>query len=309
MTSAQRTRRGRPAKMSAQEVRNKMLSTAAKLLLEEGLTVGVENFSMEMLVLEAKVPRSAVHRLWPQKELFFNDLLVALAKTTEAGTSVFDPSTLRDVLDWFGSIADQLDDPQVRLRGLVEACRIGAVDNFHNIVESQRWHNSVILNAAALSYEGELRDRLEQAIRNSQAGYAEGMAHFYEACGKLLGRRIKADFSGSADARSPWIHLAHTGAALMEGMVIRHAVLPPPPETESDPFGTGRSALWPVPAIVYTSTFLAMSEPDPEYDVSQVETRLAQAEKLYEAILEYANARPSMEDLPPEGEDGPQSEE
>ncbi|MFZ2173188.1 MAG: hypothetical protein WAW17_03990, partial [Rhodococcus sp. (in: high G+C Gram-positive bacteria)] len=164
------------------------------------------------------------------------------AQRPEAATTVYDPETLREILGLVSSVVDSLDDPEVRRRWFVEVCRRGVVANFQNALETQHWQNYVVAKAASISYDGGLRESLEQAIRASENAYAEGMAGFYEALGKVLGRRVKTDFSDGGDVRSAWVSLAHTGAALMEGMVLRNAVLPNAPRDKSDPFGTGDEA-------------------------------------------------------------------
>ena len=57
-----------------------MLDTAVESLSRTGLTVGLDHISVEELIREAGVSRSAVYRRWPYKDLFFADLVAELAK-------------------------------------------------------------------------------------------------------------------------------------------------------------------------------------------------------------------------------------
>jgi AcrR family transcriptional regulator len=45
-----------------------------------GLTVSLDHISLEQVIRDAGVSRSAAYRRWPYKDLFFSDLVKQLAK-------------------------------------------------------------------------------------------------------------------------------------------------------------------------------------------------------------------------------------
>jgi AcrR family transcriptional regulator len=56
----------------------------------DGLTVSLDHISLEEVIRDADVSRSAVYRRWPYKDLFFSDLVKELARSATA-TILDDP--------------------------------------------------------------------------------------------------------------------------------------------------------------------------------------------------------------------------
>ena len=57
-----------------------MLQAAVAMVNRTGLTVSLDHISLEEVIRDADVSRSAVYRRWPYKDLFFSDLVKELAK-------------------------------------------------------------------------------------------------------------------------------------------------------------------------------------------------------------------------------------
>src|ERR1700746_158311 len=72
-------RRGR--RLSDRETEQRMLQTAVTMVSRAGLTVSLDHISLEEVIREADVSRSAVCRRWPYKDLFFSDLVKELSRS------------------------------------------------------------------------------------------------------------------------------------------------------------------------------------------------------------------------------------
>src|SRR6185437_6301456 len=71
-------RRGR--RLPDRETEQRMLRTAVAMVRRDGLTVSLDSISLEDVIRDADVSRSAVYRRWPYKDLFISDLVKELAK-------------------------------------------------------------------------------------------------------------------------------------------------------------------------------------------------------------------------------------
>jgi len=296
--------RKRAPRRSAEEVRSAMLDHAIQLVEARGLTVSLQHISMDGLIANAGLARSAVYRVWPTKEDFFDDLIMELAKAPESAPSVFDEATLVAALDVFET--ERAKDPQFlldkdeRRRVLVEVCRVGAGENYKNIIAKDSWRSYIALSASVLSYDKPRREQLERAIEESEAVYIAGMAAFYEKLGELLGVKVRPEFRSDAAGLNPSSYMAATGSALMDGMVLRHTTLGgdllPNLRAETvpcDPFDTKHEAVWNAATLSFTSMLLAMTEriPDAEYQAIDPDEKYREVLRLVGEIKENAQSR------------------
>lgn len=279
-----------------------MLDTAVSLVHEHGLTVSLQHISLEALAVDAGVARSAVYRVWPNREDFFDELLIRLGESPESSPSVFDRGTLAEAITALNearaSDSSALSSAEKRRAVLVEICRRGATKNYENVLAHESWRTYIALSASAMSYREPMKSKLRTVIAQTQAQYVSTMAVFYERIGDVLGRRIRTEFaSDPSSGRHSYAYLSAAGSAAMEGMVLRSANFPrghssdtisdlSAPTVSSDPFNTGHLAAWIAPAVTFTATFLAMTEavPDDEYGYTAAELT-----KKIERILEDVN--------------------
>ncbi|MEU2106370.1 TetR/AcrR family transcriptional regulator [Nocardia sp. NPDC019255] len=285
----------RPKRMSAEYARRAMLETAVELVNEHGLTVSLQHISLDHISAVAGVARSAVYRIWPTREDFFDELLVKVASKPEYTPSVHDPETLitamRTLKSALQATPDLLATAEMRYAILVEMCRTGAKINYDNVTLRRNWRTYIALSATALSYAEPLRQKLQEAIAQNEASYIAGMAGFYVRVGNIIGRRVRPEFDATSEGKEAFANVAATGSALMEGMVLRNITTPEgknmvPDLTDdgsrtSDPFGTGNPQPWTAPAIAFAGMFLAMTEPipDAEYDRTDLDRRLDEVEQ------------------------------
>lgn len=282
---------GRRPRMAAADVREQALRTALEWVLDEGLVVSMDHISLEAVIARAEVPRSAVHRLWPRKEQFFGDLLIRLATHRASQPTMFDSGALRKAIDTGLEYRDGIHDARVRFIAVVEVCRQASIENFEDNLRRSDWKTYLALSATALSFPDDIGIQLRAAIDDSERRYAAGMAAFYALMSELGGRRIREAFSGERAGRQAFEMLASVTSAAMEGMVLRSASTADNQpslirQTEMvDPFDTGALRPWNGPAILFTSTFLSMTEPVEDYALDPI----AIGERL-DALAEWISA-------------------
>jgi len=296
---------------ASSEIKPAMLEAAAELIHREGLTVSLQHISMDGLASLAGISRSAVYRAWPNREDFFDELLLKLCYEPESHPMVFDGDTLNQALQ---ELKDQLsDDPDVlstakgRKMVMVEMCRRGATANYENLVAHTAWRTWIALAATTMSYSEPMKSRLQSAIAETEGAYVNNMAAFYQVLGDVLGRRILPQFrSDSESGRHEYAYLAATGSATMEGIVLRSANFPAQgtgttpdvsePASDADPFETGKTGNWNAAAIAFTGTFMAMTEPVEgfEYSREKLDKQISDVEEFVRAMAAEAtiNASP-----------------
>ncbi|GAB06995.1 hypothetical protein GII30_05260 [Gordonia amarae] len=292
---ASRSKIKRKPRMNPVEVRRRALATAEQMVLTDGLMVSMDHISLEEIIVRAQVSRSAVHRMWPRKEDFFADLLVQLADRSDVSPSVFDPQSLAVAMAALRAQIDQLVTPEGRLAVLVEICRQGAIRNFEANLIEESWHAFVVLSATGMSFDDEVRATLGAKLAASERNYVDGMAQFYSLLLPILGRRIRPQFGGQAlNLPSDYLYLAEVCSSAIQGQVLRAGItggdlLPDlrMPTADADPFGTGLAKPWTGPALTFTSTMVAMTEPIRDYVFDRDET-----ERQVTVAIEYVeNAR------------------
>jgi AcrR family transcriptional regulator len=243
-----------------------MLETAVELVGESGLTVGLEHLSYEVVIQRADVARSAVYRVWPTKEVFFEDLLLELAApSTWQGTGAFDQATLDLAVATVVDRVDQLSTVVGRREALLEAARLGAKRNFEALAETPHWRTYVALTATVTSLpNSDVKTKLQAKLQESEGRFLVAMAEFYTSMAHMLGYRLKPAF------RDDFALLAAMGAAVIEGLGLRQIIAPEivSKTFQMRAFGGREDVEWTVPALGFTAIVDAMIEPDPDYDAS-----------------------------------------
>lgn len=290
---------------ASSEIKPAMLEAAAELIHREGLTVSLQHISMDGLASLAGISRSAVYRAWPNREDFFDELLLKLCYKPESHPMVFDGDTLNQALQ---ALKDQLShDPDVlattegRRMVIVEMCRRGATTNYENLVAHTAWRTWIALAATTMSYPEPMKSKLQSAIAETEGAYVNNMAEFYKVLCDVLGRKILPQFrSETESSRHEYAYLAATGSATMEGLVLRSTNFPAQgagtmpnmsePASDADPFETGKTGNWNAAAIAFTGTFMAMTAPVEEYQYSPetLDKQIADVEEVVRAMTAKA---------------------
>ena len=248
-------RRGR--RLSDHETERRMLQTAVDMVHRDGLTVSLDHISLEEVIRDADVSRSAVYRRWPYKDLFFSDLVKELASSATPTIVDDELALIRRIvakrLDW-------LDAPELRHGLVIELIRQLALFDFEALYGSARWRTYLALHATFQSLaDGQLRDQIGGALARSERDHRARVAHSWELLAGLFGYRLRPELGATFE----------TVAALLDG-AMRGLVLQALSEPElagrrakGRPFGAAAEAEWSLAALGAASIALTFLEPDP----------------------------------------------
>lgn len=236
-----------------------MLEAALALVDEQGLTVSLEHLSLEEVIVRAGVSRSSAYRRWAYKDLFFSDLLVAVAEGTELAA---EPPEFVDELSRLLAATD-LRTEQGRRDTVVEGFRRSLDEDLRRLLAAPRWRTYLALSATVTSLPaGDVRDAAAAAAQQAERRFNERRAAIYERIAGIIGYRLT---DGSTFA----LMSAAMGAA-MTGVLVKLLVNPGLLD-ETVPlaaFGSRLVAPWSPPVHAMAATLLAYLEPDPDADWS-----------------------------------------
>ena len=255
-----------------------MLQAALAMVNEAGLTVSLDHISLEDVIRDAGVSRSAVYRRWPYKDLFFSDLLKELAKGSSpaiASENLEASSSIRrvilDHLDW-------LKQPELRPALAAEVLREGVLNEFEIFHESAEWRTYFALHATFLSLsDGDLRNEVQNALTVSEQNLTTRIAVAYEWIAGLIGLRLRPELDATFETV---VSLAN---AVIRGLVI---MAPSSPDIatqriRANPFGAPEPAEWSRPALGVVGIVLTFVEPDPTIEWN--DERLARVRQALES--------------------------
>ena len=249
-----------------------MLDAAVESLARTGLTVSLDHISLEELIREAGVSRSAVYRRWPYKDLFFADLVKELAKNAVPAVAADEIAAIRHVLAEHG---DEFGTPEQRARVAAELIRQLALADFEALRRSPRWRTYMALNATFTSIADEdTRREVGTALAESDRARIASVAGAWELLAGLLGYRLRPDSGATFDT------LATLLTATMRGLVTMALSDPAiaTASTRATPFGATETADWSLPALALASVASGLLEPDPAiaWDAGRI-ARVSQA--------------------------------
>jgi len=272
-------------RLSDAQTRERMLQAARNRVNREGLTVSLEHISFEDVIRDAQVARSTAYRHWPAKELFFADLVVDLAR---AGSV----SALRTEIDQIRSGFDAFDgdlaDPAQRRRLLLELTRTLIDIDLAAIGDSPDWRTYLALHATVAGLRpGDLRERLQQALAESESRRVARVTLAWSQLTTLLGQRVRPELETDLES------LTRTLTAVMNGMLLTAATDPQLSRSRvaAGPPGTAAAGSWSLAAVTVGSlveTFLE-SDPDADWDPST-------AARVHAALDEWTPAAPDPTD-------------
>lgn len=257
--------RGRRSLLSDQEVRDRMLGVAERMVEADGLTVSLEHVSYEEVIRQAGVSRSAAFRLWPSKEDFFLDFLDDLAGPEWQGTATFDSETMDIAAHAVAGYEDRLGTLEGRREALRQAVRVAVLHNFTTVAESVQWKTYLALMAMILSApEGDAKERLKARLSESERNLTGRLASFYMLMAETLGLKPRPPFDQpvtTGDQPSWAMTLAILGSAVVEGMILRHALLPDIIRRRFTMEGSSGPEEWSLVSIAYLAIADLVLEP------------------------------------------------
>ena len=258
-------RRGR--RLSDRETEQRMLRAAVAMVRRDGLTVSLDNISLEDVIRDADVSRSAVYRRWPYKDLFISDLVKELAKNATPELVDDELELMRRIV---GDHQDRLGTPELRHGLMVELFRQLALFDFETMYSSPGWRTYLALHATFLSLaNGDLRDQVQAALAQSERSHTARVAKAWEQLAGLFGYRLQPESGVTFETLATLLN------ATMRGMVVMALSMPEiaTRRLQASPFGAATQDEWSLPAMGLASIASAFLEPDPviEWD----DTRLA----------------------------------
>ena len=262
-------RRGR--RLSDRETEQRMLRTAVAMVRRHGLTVSLDNISLEDVIRDADVSRSAVYRRWPYKDLFISDLVKELAKNATPEIVDGELELVRRIL---ADHQDRLGTPELRHGLMVELFRQLALFDFETMYSSPGWRTYLALHATFLSLaDGTLRDQVQEALAESERIQNARVAQAWRELTAIFGYRLKPGSGVTFET------LATLLGATLNGLIIKALSTPGVAghRVPARPFGAVAEQEWSMPALGLGGIAAAFLEPDPE--VEWDERRLARVQE------------------------------
>ena len=250
------------AQDSVEERHRRTLLDAAHRLIEQqgGISLRLDELTLEMVGAKAGVSRATVYRTWPNRDEFETDLLCDLAGPNGAGAGAFDQETINIATRMVAENLDDLATPESRRNLMREVVREAAAESFRAATTSVDWRGYVALSATVMTMSsGTRRDRVTQALQAAEAMFLDKMATFYEDMGLILGLRIR-------EGVGTYRHVAAAGAAVVEGLSIRHLLNPDLVDHPLIVEGTRGPEEWSLAAYSFFGVIEQFTEPDPTYD-------------------------------------------
>ena len=236
------------------ETTRRMMDAAVARVLRDGLSVGVDQLSMEEVIVEAGVARSAVYRRWPSREAFYARVLVELLRRDDTSIHYYSAATLTEVEGFLAGLGPIPREREPRRRLLVELCRLAATHNFEQVRNSPAQRTHQALTALIQSGGPEFRAEGLALLRESERRFTARMVPLYRQFFDRFGLRLAEGLD--------WPHFVALAAASVQGAAVQADAIDDSAAAplSADPFGTGREAPWCLAAIGFTALVLSVAE-------------------------------------------------
>jgi hypothetical protein len=228
------TLRSRPSgRLSAREVRRRMLDQGHHVIRERGLTVGLDDIRMEDLIAAAEVPRSSVWRIWTAKAEYAADLLVSAADPRGANVlrTIIDEETLDIAEAQLAARADQLGTPEARRAALEHIVRTAVEHDYLTFAGSRAWRTYFALLASLPAvHQMQVRQAIAARMYEAEREFAARMGAFYAAIAPRVGIRLRRPEAG-------WEAMSLACSAVVEGLALRSEIYEPVEREPEPPLG------------------------------------------------------------------------
>lgn len=215
---------GRRPRMSEAQTREAALRTAVEAIREDGLAVSLEHLSMEDVIREAGVSRTAFYRLWPLKDQFIGDLIVELAKDAIPVQNTRGADATQQLSAILLPRMDALKDERVRWQTARELITEAAISDFVRTAETvTQWRTYFALVTFVMSLpEGDARDAARREIGRSEARYRARLVSNFQMIAGIFAVRLRTESGVTFD------EIVELVIATVRGLVLRSQVGEPP---------------------------------------------------------------------------------
>lgn len=248
----------RARRISADQVRSRMIDAARTVISTKGLTVSFAHLPMEEYIRLAEVPRSSVYRIWSTREEFVADLIGEVFERDRYADGP-DPEARRRMREVYYRFGDLRATAAGRRRVAWESIRIGANSNLETLRRSVDWSSYNALLACTFSMEeGPARDAVRATAKRIESMLTDRMQAYYEQMLTVFDSSMRPGFTT--------LQLAHLTAIIVDGLAHRGLLLDDDLDVAiTAPGLDGEPVEWTLAAWTIRSIIDGMLEPvDPE---------------------------------------------
>ncbi|MBN9176575.1 MAG: hypothetical protein J0I43_04310 [Microbacterium sp.] len=165
---------------SGDETRALLLRVGMQMLLERGVSAGVQHIRLQEVLRRAGLTTGAAYRLWGDQEDYQRDLAVSMVQLRLSGPADYVRTAVDDLI---ASGAPGDDVIRAAAQAHVRATVADAdADDPTTVLDTQQFLISLALRTTAQTWP-ELRDAANERHRESIAAFAEFYAYLMEAYG------------------------------------------------------------------------------------------------------------------------------
>lgn len=265
-------------RLTDRETQRRLLEAARALVVERGVSTGLEHIPFEDVIRASGVSRSSAYRRWPNRERFYAQVLLELAR----GTSL--PHATPLMIGPAIEIVRTHSDPHKHRDLVVELLR-GTLDmDFTTMRDSPEWRTFLTLIA---SYTGiideQLRGQVAAELARVERQAVDARARAYAQFTSAVGYRLVRPLSGPTG----FDLMSVTTGATMFGMLTKgdvHSAAATKPR-KLRAFGSTKAAEWHPATYATAALVLSFIEPDPG-----VEWTAGRIDDLVETIQAFSES-------------------
>lgn len=272
--------------------RDQIIATALSQIAAHGLTVGLDHLSLEKVIAASGVSRATAYRIWPSKQQFLAEVIVAAVRSTTL--EVDSEAEAGRILALLDHHPDFATDAATRRHVVVDGLRISIQADLERIVNSPQWSTYLALSATSRGLpDGVLRTEVTSALAETDQRFTAHRVSVYARLPQLLGYRFRPPL----DEETGFSLLSQAAGALMTGFAVKADTQP---NLLTDTFVLAafdaRELTWTAPSFALTGLVLSYLEPDPDvvWGPEQLARFRATLAEITEVLtLAWRNARGS----------------
>lgn len=249
-----------------------------------GLSVALDQISLEQAIAASGVARATAYRRWPNRVDFHREVLLRVARDVR-----LDPEGEEEIAAILALVQAHSQDlltAEGRHSLVVESLRVAAEADFVRLAESRAWRDHLALRATWASLPaGDLRDVVGGELRAAEGRFEQQRAKVYARLTTVIGYRLRSWL----DPQEGFGLMSNTVGSLMTGLIMRSGLAAVRETFRLRAFQSGVEAEWTAESYGLVSAILAYLEPDP--DIVWDQPRVDEALRQSRLLVEYARAQ------------------